>query len=88
MGLEPDTAYSRGRTVIEPGDTLLIYSDGLPDARPELPLDSTGVATELRDTKGAQAMLEQLVELVGETASRPDDLTLVVVRRQDGSGTP
>jgi PAS domain S-box-containing protein len=81
LGVLIDADYPLGSTTLEPGDTLVIYSDGLPDARPELPLDAVGVAGQIRDLPDAQSKLDQLVRLVSGIQSRPDDLTLVVLRR-------
>ena len=86
VGVLPDGAYPEGAITLAPGDTLVIYSDGLPDARPELPLDTDRVAEQIAGLGSAQAKLERLVELATGTQSRPDDLTLVVVRRLDDAG--
>ena len=83
LGILVDAEYPSGTTTLEPGDTLVIYSDGLPDARPDLPLDIVGVAEQIGELPDAQAKLEQMVRLVSDIQSRPDDLTLVVVRRRE-----
>jgi serine phosphatase RsbU (regulator of sigma subunit) len=82
LGVLPDAIYPAGTTTLEPGDTLVIYSDGLPDARPELRLDAVGVAGQIEELPDAQAKLEQLVNLVSDIQTRPDDLTLVLLRRR------
>jgi serine phosphatase RsbU (regulator of sigma subunit) len=83
LGILPDAAYPEGVTTLEPGDTLVLYSDGLPDARPDLRLDPVGVAEQLGDLTAAQAKLDRLVGLVADVETRPDDLTLLLVRRQE-----
>jgi serine phosphatase RsbU (regulator of sigma subunit) len=83
LGVLTDQAYPAGTTTLEPGDTLVIYSDGLPDANPELGLDVVKIAQEVRGFASAQAKMEQLVDLVSDVQMRPDDLTLVLVRRQE-----
>jgi PAS domain S-box-containing protein len=80
LGALPDVEYSEGATTLEPGDSLVLYSDGLVEARPELRLDPEGVAGQLQGLDQAQAKVDQLVRLAGEAGSRPDDLTLVVVQ--------
>ena len=81
LGILPDAGYPTGTTSVAPGETLVIYSDGLPDARPELHLDAVGVAKQLDDLTNAQGMLDRLVSLVAELETRPDDLTLVLEHR-------
>ncbi|MDQ2651782.1 MAG: PAS domain S-box protein [Chloroflexota bacterium] len=81
LGVLGDASYPLGTTTLEPGDTLVIYSDGLPDALPELQLDAVEVARQIGGQPDAQSKLEQLVRLVSGIQSRPDDLTLVVLRR-------
>jgi PAS domain S-box-containing protein len=85
LGVFPDALYPAGTTTLEPGDSLVIYSDGLPDARPEMALDTVGVARQIVGLPDAQAKLKQLVSLVSDIQSRPDDLTLVVLLRREGS---
>jgi serine phosphatase RsbU (regulator of sigma subunit) len=82
LGVMPDAVYTEGRAVLAPGDTLLLYSDGLPDARPDLALDMAGVAAHVMGVQEARAKLDHLVALVETGGSRPDDLTLVVVERE------
>ena len=83
LGVLPDATYPEGVTTLEPGDTLVIHSDGLPDARPDLRLDPAGVAEQLGELKGTQAKLNALVGLIEQVDSRPDDFTVMLVRRQD-----
>jgi serine phosphatase RsbU (regulator of sigma subunit) len=87
LGVLPDARYEEGRCQIHPGDTLVLYSDGL---------------TEATNAAGEEYGLERLRELVGAsghadphavkdailasvsgflgTAAPQDDLTLVVAR--------
>ena len=87
LGILSDTVYQEHWETLVPGDTLVLYSDGLPDARPALALDPEGVAAQLDGEGSAQEQLAHLVALAGP--SLPDDLTLVLVRRLDppGEGT-
>ena len=70
MGLAHGNTCHLPLTQMELGDTLVIYSDGLPDARPELELGALGVARELAGLTEAQAMLDQLVSLVATVEKR------------------
>lgn len=83
LGMSAEALYLAGRMTLEPGDTLVIYTDGLPDARVELRLNADGVAAQICALDSAQAKLDQLVGLVADPQTRPDDLTLVIVHRQE-----
>lgn len=84
IGILPDTRYTATTTRLDEGDTLIVYSDGLPDARPDLELEDPANVAALceRDVDASQllASLEQVTEGHG---ARPDDLTLIAVRRQE-----
>ncbi len=83
LGVLPNATYPAGTITLQPGDTLVIYSDGLPDARPELRLDPVGVGAQIEELPTAQAKLERLVSLVSDIQTRPDDLTLVLLHRRE-----
>ena len=85
LGVDADTAYTAGAATLERGDTLVLYSDGLPDARPDLELDPAGIAAHIGKRKTAQAKLDRLLALGTALPTRPDDLTLVLVRRREGN---
>jgi serine phosphatase RsbU (regulator of sigma subunit) len=83
LGVMADAAYEEGHVVLEPGDTLMLYSDGLPDARPDLTLDMGEVAAQVMAIRDVQEKLDHLVALAVEAKeTRPDDLTVVVVGRE------
>ncbi len=83
LGIDAHACYPGSETVLEVGDTLVIYSDGLPDARPDLELDPAGLARWIADRPDAQAKLDRLVALGTAVPARPDDMTLVIVRRRE-----
>lgn len=83
LGVLADQAYPAGTTMLEPGDTLVIYSDGLQDAHPERAFEEVEIAQEIGGLASAQAKKERLVHLVSDVQVRPDDLTLVLVRRME-----
>jgi phosphoserine phosphatase RsbU/P len=65
-----------------PGDVLVIYSDGLSEARPELFRDQATLAAQIVTTETAGVTAQRLVDLATATGGQlPDDLTVVVVRR-------
>jgi len=75
LGLTPRASYSCRTLAFEPGDVLVVYTDGIPDmAIPDL----------VRRNAGARA--SELVALIMEAAERvdapEDDHTVVVVRNE------
>jgi serine phosphatase RsbU (regulator of sigma subunit) len=81
IGVLTSELYGEGRVTLEPGDLLVIYSDGLTEARPDLFRDRTTLAGQILPDEPAAATAARLVELATETGPLPDDLTVVVVRR-------
>lgn len=83
VGVIPNESYTQGEVTFAPGDSLILYSDGLIDARPDLPLDAEYLASQLAGATNAEEMLGRLVALgIGENAL-PDDLTVVVLHLPD-----
>jgi serine phosphatase RsbU (regulator of sigma subunit) len=88
LGMFPDSAYTEARLDMEPGDLLIVYSDGLVEATDgsgaEFGLDRlVRMAPGLRDLAPATAgrrLLDSIDRFLGDR--RPhDDLSLVLVRR-------
>jgi CheY-like chemotaxis protein len=79
VGILPDEEYQQGAILFAPGDALILYSDGLLDARPDLPLDATVLAAELDGATTAAAMVARLIALGEAGGALPDDLTVVVL---------
>jgi sigma-B regulation protein RsbU (phosphoserine phosphatase) len=86
--MSPDVPYDIGRVPLEPGDTLLAYTDGVTEAR-----DRAGAFfTEKRllallgeSAPSAAALLERVVANLQEHvagADPYDDVTMLAVRRQ------
>jgi len=80
LGVERDAVYDEGRGRLGPGDTLLVYSDGLPDARPDLASDPTRLGSQF-EGQSAPELVAGLLRLAGAAEARTDDLTVVAVRR-------
>lgn len=84
LGVVPDGAYRSFRTALHPGDTLLLYTDGLVERRTE-PM-GTGIA-RLAEALGAAAqkdvetLLDGLVTACLDGQRRDDDVCIVAVRR-------
>ena len=93
LAIMEDMQYTGGEEAFEPGDTLVIYSDGIPEAEVRRG-QATGFYGEERLRKCALALvasgatastlgaglLEDVRRVAGE-GMRVDDVTLVVVRR-------
>jgi len=88
LGMFESAAYTTGATVLEPGDVLVMYSDGITEAEDtfDQPFDEAGVQTVV-DSQGWASAKElgwALFEAV-ETHSRErrllDDLTVLALRR-------
>ncbi|HEX5692194.1 MAG TPA: SpoIIE family protein phosphatase [Roseiflexaceae bacterium] len=87
LGVTPKTSYQEGECTFGPGDALVVYSDGLVDARPDLRLDASAIAGYLDGTGSALAMVDRLVALIGPAGVPPDDTTLLVLRCDDTNST-
>ncbi len=81
IGVISSEQYREGSVVIGPGDLLVIYSDGLIAARPDLFDGHGSFASHLTDDVPAAVITERLVELATANGPLPDDLTVVAVRR-------
>jgi serine phosphatase RsbU (regulator of sigma subunit)/pSer/pThr/pTyr-binding forkhead associated (FHA) protein len=87
LGIMPDYAYESVETTLEPGETVILYTDGVTDA-----MDAKGERlgeAKLRDAllaarPGAAAAGDEVVHLIQRhVADRPqfDDITLVCLAR-------
>ena len=65
---------------IKEGDTLVLFSDGLIDARPELEINNQMLADRLEEATSAEEMVGRLVELTVQQGPLPDDVTVLVAR--------
>ncbi len=84
LGAELDSVYSEGQTRLDRDDMLLICSDGLPAARPDLGSVPAHVGPYL-EGRSARTLVERLLRLADDAGERPDDLTMVAVRRLEGT---
>jgi PAS domain S-box-containing protein len=78
LGVPGTKTYREGRIVMEKGDTLVLYSDGLLDARPELALNNRLLARHLKGAASAQEMVDRLMGLTEQQGPLPDDITVLV----------
>jgi serine phosphatase RsbU (regulator of sigma subunit) len=80
IGIFPDSQYPVGTVTLNPGDTLVVFSDGLLDLRPDLATKEVQLPYEARRAGTAQ----QLVDILAQgSKSRDlfDDVTVLALRR-------
>ncbi len=89
IGLFPKREYEAKPFVLAPGDTLFLYSDGVPDActqegeefSMERLIENLRLYRELPSAEVPERMLAAIDEYVG-AAPQFDDITMLVLRRQ------
>ena len=88
LGMFPDDDWHNGRVQLGPGDTLLLYTDGVTEASPangDL-FGAERLLATLRSARAASAS-ETLARVLEEVAShlhgdpQPDDIALLAIRR-------
>jgi sigma-B regulation protein RsbU (phosphoserine phosphatase) len=91
LGPLPDNSYSVGLERLEPGDVLVIYSDGITEVTDPVSNQELGeqrlieLVTELRHLE-PEAIVERIFAVVAEhSSSQPpeDDRTVLVLKRRD-----
>jgi sigma-B regulation protein RsbU (phosphoserine phosphatase) len=89
LGFSEEAGYDAERVLIEPGGLLVIYSDGITDSADaeDRPLGEQGLEEVLMESVGEPAseiirrIFQRAKEHSGQGA-QPDDMTLVVVKRE------
>lgn len=80
IGMLPDSRFVSGKASLQPGDSLVVFSDGLLDLRPDLATKEVQLPVEARRAASAQEMVEVLAEGARDR-QLPDDVTVVVLKR-------
>ena len=83
IGMFPDSKFKVGQAVLNPGDSLVVFSDGLLDLRPDLATKEVQLPQDARHA----ATAEQMVEVLARGAAVKDlfdDVTVVALRRLSG----
>ena len=80
IGVFPDTKFVTGSFNLEPGDSLVVFSDGLLDLRPDLAAREVPLPYEARRAPSAQEMVDILAQGARERELF-DDVTVVALRR-------
>ena len=92
LGLMPGMGYEEKETILEAGESVLFYSDGLVEAHdPQGEMFGFPRLRELVAKHGdnersmEEALLEELYSFVGEGWEQEDDITLLTLRRSTAS---
>ncbi len=87
LGLMPGMAYEEKETILQAGESVLFYSDGLVEAHDSkgemfgFPRLRTLVAEHGEERALGDFLLEQLYSFTGEGREQEDDITLLTLRR-------
>ena len=83
LGVPASKGFDEGTIDLNPGDTVVVLSDGILEAYPGPGFDREGIAREIENsTTAAEAVAKILAVATAETAPL-DDLTVVVLRCLD-----
>lgn len=89
LGIKPDAEYREGRTLLQAGDVLVIYSDGVTEAAS--PTGEEFGSTRLYEVvsrnveasaAGIRDRIESALTKFSQGTQAADDITLVIVKRQ------
>ena len=80
MGIPYRGSYREGTFIFHHGDTLVLYSDGLIEAHPELRLTPQRLAQEIEGTTTARKAVDRLLSLAAVGGPTSDDVTVMVLR--------
>jgi serine phosphatase RsbU (regulator of sigma subunit)/anti-sigma regulatory factor (Ser/Thr protein kinase) len=92
LGLLPDMDYEEHETMLEPGDSLLLHSDGLAEAHsPDGEMFGFPRLAKLCGERGGgealiDLLLDELASFTGPAWEQEDDITLVTLQRRAGPG--
>ncbi len=87
LGLMPGMGYEEKETILEAGEAVLFYSDGLVeahDAKGEMfgfPRLRALVGEHVKERSPGDSLLEELYSFTGEGWEQEDDITLLTLRR-------
>jgi len=87
LGLMPDMSYEEKEITLKPGESILLYSDGLVEAHdPQremfgLPRMQGFVGAHPGGTTLIDSLLDELEQFTGGEWEQEDDITLVTVKR-------
>ena len=80
IGIFPDSQFVVGTVTMNPGDTLVVFSDGLLDLRPDLATKEVLLPYEARRAGSAQELVD-ILAAGSRTRELIDDVTVLALRR-------
>ena len=86
LGLMPEMSYEEKETILQAGESVLFYSDGLVEAHDPkgemfgFPRLRALIAEHAEERSPGESLLEELYSFVGEGWEQEDDITLVTLR--------
>ena len=80
IGIFPDTKFAVGRVTLNAGDTLVVFSDGLLDLRPDLATKEVQLPFEARQAGTAQELVD-ILSRGSKGRELFDDVTVLALRR-------
>ena len=80
IGMFPDTEFVSGKVMLAPGDSLVVFSDGLLDLRPDLATKEVQLPSEARRAATAQEMVDVLAQ-GARGKELYDDVTVLALKR-------
>ena len=80
LGVQGGDVYQEGVIHFEIGDALVLYSDGVIDANPQLELTSQMLSEQILGEESALEIVDRLIDLTGHPDPQPDDITMLVAR--------
>ncbi len=80
IGIFPDSQFLVGTATLSPGDTLVVFSDGLLDLRPDLATKDVPLPYEARRAGTAQELVDILVQ-GSKGRDLFDDVTVLALKR-------
>jgi sigma-B regulation protein RsbU (phosphoserine phosphatase) len=91
LGILQDATWEQGTAQIDPGDTLVLYTDGLIDAQDsrQRPFGEERLLATVRAQSGSSAqslqetLISQVREFVGDVPQRDDIALAILVRTED-----
>lgn len=80
IGIFPDSRFAVGKVTLDPGDTLVAFSDGLLELRPDLATREVQLPYDARRAPSAQELVDILAQ-GSRGRDLADDVTVLALRR-------
>ncbi|HLZ94697.1 MAG TPA: SpoIIE family protein phosphatase [Candidatus Dormibacteraeota bacterium] len=81
IGMFPEQEFAIGWANLKPGDTLLVFSDGLLDLRPDMGIKDVLLPADVRRAETAEDLVA-LLTAGARSRELPDDVTVLALRRK------